>query len=696
MILTSDRARRVAGYIVVAASIGFMAVFFAVSLADGRTDGLPSNGVLVLAFGIVLVLAVRSAPRNAAVWTMVLAVFLATLGEAAKAVGTARTGVTTADIEDGLVSFTPAAVDTASAVALSLPLWLWIPSSFLLTIHLLILFPSGRAASPLWRWIAWLSGAAMAVYAVATALATAPWVTTPYDELNDSAFGPVVVIANLWLMAATAASLVHLVRRYRASRGEERLQYRWVTWALGLNILAIFVIGPILGFTPDLVLAHVVFTGSLAAIPVAFGIAITKYRLFDVDVVISRSLLFVGLAAFITAVYALSVVGVGSLLGGSNILLSVGAIALIAVVFEPVRHRLQRWVNRLVYGQRATPYEVLSDLTERLTATEREDGLLDRMAQRLAAGTGADRAIVWTVDGAGFRAVACAPPSGRPPSPVAARHLLPGVPVQIEHDGEVLGVLSIDKRRGEALRPVEARLLEDLASSAGLVMRRLRLDAALAQKARELAESRRRLVDADNVERRRLERALDEGPQQRIVALERDLEHAALVAEREEAASVATLIGQLASEAQGAIDQIQSLARGIYPPLLEADGLAAAIRALADHAPADVRVRVVVAERHPLAAEAAVYFCVAEALTNASKHGEGPIEVQVSDTHDGLSFEVSDAGPGFDPALAERGAGLDNMADRIDALGGDLVITSRPGDHTTVAGTIPVCVGVTV
>ena len=488
----------------------------------------------------------------------------------------------------------------------------------------------------------------------------------------------------LVLLVLVLLTLASLVARYRAAGSVERHQLKWFLYAASL-FLSTFVV-TLVG--PDW--SGWVMTSGGALVIVAIGVAITKYRLYDIDIIINRSLVFVGLAAFITAIYVGIVVGIGSLFSGSDLWLSIAATALVAVVFEPVRLRLQKWANRLVYGSRATPYEVLSDLTGRLAETESEEGLLERMAQRLSEGTGAERAVVWLSDGTAIHAAAIAPSNGDAPTSSADFAALPGIAVPIEHEGETLGALSIEKARGDAVTPTEQQLMEDLAGSAGLVMRRLRLDEALAQKAEELEESRRRLLDAQDTERRRLERDLHDGAQQHVVALAEKLRLAGRVAADEGTEKATMFIEQMAVEAADAIDQIRSLAQGIYPPLLESKGLEAAIPTLAAQSPLDVEANVRVGSRHPLPLEGAVYFCVSEALTNASKHAEGPIQVTVTDAEGTLSFSVTDSGPGFDPTTVGRGAGLDNMADRLDALGGSLAIDSTPGGVTTVRGSLPI------
>ncbi len=680
MIVLSDTTRRRIGYTLTACAAGFVVTHAWVSISIGETEDVADNILLGVVFVAVLVLATRAAPRNGAVWALLWGAFFGALGQAALVIGAARTGFSTSDIELGNVSVAPSSLDMVSALAVSLSQWVWLPGVFLLLIQLVILFPGGQAGSLRWRWVAWGSGLAIAIWASSIALATAPWVDTPFDQASD-----LFSILFLPIMATAAAALVHLIMRFRRSSGVERLQYKWIVWAASLNIVTTF---GIFGWVPEIV-GISLGTFALAAIPASIGIAITRYRLYDIDVVINRTLVFVVLVGFITLVYAGVVVGVGSLVGGSSLGWQIAATALVAVVFEPVRDRVQRWINRLVLGRRATPYEVLSDLTGRLAVTEREEGLLTRMAVRLAEGTGADRAIVWVVEASGLRAVACEPEPDRPAGPAIGLSDVPGTVVPIRHDGETLGALSVESRRGDALTPTEQRLVEDLAGSAGLLMRRLRLDAELERKAEELAESRRRMVDAQDVERRRLERELDVGAQQQVLALKVQLGVAEQQARSEGAETVAALIAQLAVNTQDAIDQIRALANGIYPPLLEAEGLTAAVGALGEVAPVEVHLNADMSQRYPLLIEGAVYFCVSEALTNAVKHGKAPIRIGLTDASGELSFTVADSGPGFDLHDVERGAGLNNMSDRLDAVEGSITIDTTAGTFTTITGRLP-------
>lgn len=543
-------------------------------------------------------------------------------------------------------------------------------------------FPSGRLLSSRWRraerfgFVVIAIGATSALLNggwggdVAQSLAISPLksATEPISSTLAEVFFPLL---GLFLILAVTAVVV---RAFRAE-GVERQQIKWLAYGAVVLVVAL----SSSGFnTSNETWEAVVMPLALSLIPVAIGIAVLRYRLYDIDVVLSRTLVFGAVAAFITSIYAVIVVGVGRLFDveGSNLVLSVISTAIVALAFEPFRLHAQRWANRLVYGTRATPYEVLSDLTSRLSRAESLEGLLDRMAERLAAGTGAQSAVVWSLDGEVF-----VPVSGWPVKPlgnVAELAAIPGTVVAIPHDGATIGALSIVKSRAEAPTGPELALLDDLAGSAALVMGKLRLDAALEQRAQELTESRRRLVTAQETERRRLERDLHDGAQQLVVSLKVKLGIAAQVARSESLDQVADLLEALGQDAQLAIDEIRSLAKGIYPPLLEAEGLPAAVRSLVASAGTEVSIESEVTDRFPRDVESAIYYCISEAVTNAAKHAPGSlVEIQITADDEQLAFSVADSGPGFNGSHTE-GSGLRNMRDRVEALGGDLNVRSRP------------------
>jgi signal transduction histidine kinase len=262
--------------------------------------------------------------------------------------------------------------------------------------------------------------------------------------------------------------------------------------------------------------------------------------------------------------------------------------------------------------------------------------------------------------------------------------------VEVRHQGELLGALSVTKRRGEALTPIEQKLVDDLAHQAGLVLKNVGLSADLLARLEELRASRQRLVQAQDLERRRLERNLHDGAQQHLVALKVKLGLAEMLLGRDPVKAAATL-QQLKGDADEALETLRDLARGIYPPLLADKGLVVALQSQARKATVPVTVEAEGVERYPQDIEATVYFCVLEALQNVQKYaGATAVVVRLRDGAGSLNFEVADDGRGFDTATAKKGAGLTNMSDRVAALAGSVEVTSRAGAGTQIRGSVPV------
>jgi len=259
----------------------------------------------------------------------------------------------------------------------------------------------------------------------------------------------------------------------------------------------------------------------------------------------------------------------------------------------------------------------------------------------------------------------------------------------VRHQGEVLGALSVSKRPGESLTPTEGRLLADLAAQVGLVLKNVGLREQLLARLEEIRASRQRLVAAQDEERRRIERNIHDGAQQHLVALAIKLSLTESMigtdtdGERE-------LLAELRRDAAGAVEDLRDLARGIYPPLLASGGLVTALAAQAKKAPVPTSVTADGVGRYPQDVEAAVYFCVLEALQNVAKYAcASSAQVQLAASGHDLVFEVSDDGAGFDPGSEAYGTGLQGMADRLQAHGGSLDVRSSPGAGTTILGRLP-------
>jgi signal transduction histidine kinase len=583
--------------------------------------------------------------------------------------------------------------------------WTWL-FGLGLTVVVLLLFPTGTLPSRRWRPVAWIAAAGLAGWVLGNAFAPtvitagSPAVLNPLSA--GKLLGPVFKIlagggAGLIVVTGLAA-VVSLVFRYRHAPTVEREQLKWLVYAAALIVVALLA-EP---FLERLVgsgaagnnLQNAVSSGAVALVPFAIGVAIFRYHLYDIELVISKTLVYGALAAFITGVYVAIVVGLGSLAQQArpSLGLSLLATAIVAIAFQPVRERVQRLANRLVYGKRATPYEVLSEFSARMAGTSAADDLLPRMARILAEGTGAARADVWLKVGDIFRDDGIWPPgalpypairgtTGGPPALAGADAIL-----AVVHRGEVLGALSVSKRPSESLTPTEHKLLADLAAQAGLVLRNVGLREQLLARLEEIKASRQRLVAAQDEERRRIERNIHDGAQQQLVALAIKLTLTESLigtdpgGERE-------LLAELRQEAADAAADLRDLARGIYPPLLAGEGLVAALQAQVKKSPVPTVVTAGGVGRFRQDVEAVVYFCVLEALQNVSKYaGATCARVRLEASGDNLEFEVMDDGAGFDPGTKASGTGLQGMADRLHAVGGTLDVRTSPGSGTVVLG----------
>jgi signal transduction histidine kinase len=235
----------------------------------------------------------------------------------------------------------------------------------------------------------------------------------------------------------------------------------------------------------------------------------------------------------------------------------------------------------------------------------------------------------------------------------------------------------------DPMDPTKEKLVRDLAGQAGLVLRNVRL-------IEELRASRQRLVAAQDEERRKLERNLHDGAQQQLVAISVQLKLLEQLAGRD-AEKERELAARLQRAATNAIEELREIARGIYPPLLADQGLAAALESQARKAAVPTTVETVGIGRYSREVEAAVYFSALEALNNVAKYANASRAVVRLSRADGhLRLEVTDDGVGFDPSATGYGTGLQGMADRMAAVGGDVVIESSPGCGTTVSGRVPV------
>jgi signal transduction histidine kinase len=441
------------------------------------------------------------------------------------------------------------------------------------------------------------------------------------------------------------------------------------------------------------VLSAVISGAGFLAFPVSIGIAVLRFRLYDLDIVVRKTVVAGLLAVFVAVVYA-AIVATGSfLLGRNDTTVSVIAAVILALAFQPVRARARRFADRVVYGKRANPYEVLTEFSSRVGGAYATEDVVPRMAQILGEGAGAKVARVWLRVGRELRPSASWP-SDAPTTPNvsidgdAVPTIHGAYAAEVRDRGELLGALSVEMPASDPMTPDKERLVADLASQAGLVLRNVAL-------VEELRESRRRLVAAQDHERRKLERNIHDGAQQQLVALAVKARLARQFVARDPT-KTEEMLGQIEAETQTALDDLRDLARGIYPPLLADKGLGSALDAQARKAPFPVRVDADGVGRLPQDVEAAVYFSCLEALQNVAKYAaasEAMITITRSPTL--LSFAVTDDGRGFEPTGVGSGGGLEGLGDRLAAIGGTFDLRTAPGAGTTISGTVPLTVAPT-
>jgi signal transduction histidine kinase len=575
---------------------------------------------------------------------------------------------------------------------------------------LFLIFPTGRPPSRRW-------GVLLRVMLVAYGIAVLLFVLTPgpleagFAQLDHALENPVAfpqnwegpvetltAIAGFVVLVGALLSIVSLIQRYRQAPASERQQIRWLAFLgafIAMFILVVFPLG-VTGVIPEegavsnvtfLVLISLIFLG----VPITCGVAILRYGLWDLDVVVKKTvqygvLVVATIAVVGTLLFLLPIMFVGldrDLLPG--VVVGVVLSVLVAMLRLPAR----RLADRIVYGGRATPYEVLSEFAGHLGETYATEDVLPRMARLLGEATGARVARVWLSVGGTMRPAASWPVEGAPSADVPAKLDAEGRPpenehvFEVRHQGELLGALSVTPAPDDPITPSKDKLARDMAAQAGLVLRNVGL-------IEEVRESRRRIVAAQDERARKLERDIHDGAQQQLVALSVKLGLVERVI-RSDPATAEAMVAQAKRETTEALENLRDLARGVYPPVLADQGLAAALRSQARKSPIPVEIEQTGIERYPQDAEAAVYFSCLEALQNVAKYADATTAtVRLAQTNGSLTFEVTDDGRGFDPAAAERGSGLQGIADRLAALGGTLTVRSAPGAGTTIAGSLPV------
>jgi len=668
-----------------------------VAIVGGLT-GLALAGVSLTEDGLVAGSWVRAA--LVAAWGLAGLVLALRGGERLGAVAAA------ASVAGGVCAATASSADLATVHVVASSL---IPA---VALHLELVVPDGAIGRPARRNLA------VAGYAIAglsgLGLAAADRV-------------PSVPAVAVGVVTALLIGLPAAHQAYVRSAGLARQRLQLVGCAVAVIIEVALVVAALHLLVDWPSHAAEVAASATALVPLALAAGTSPRISRRVDRVLVHTVSATGLTAVVVVVYLVIVIGLGRAPADTErtlLVLSMLAAAVASLAYVPARERLAESANRLVYGERHPPDEVLRTWGSRLSRSIPMDELLLQLAESLRKVLVLRRAEIWTgTPGRLDLAVSVPDRTARPlllgaeEQPVITRAGVTGnawlevwLPALLEgrtnaqlrvapasHSGELLGLLVIERAAdGDHFTDEDDRVLTELARQVGLALHNVQLDSALQESLEnlerandDLRTSRARIVATGDAERRKIERNLHDGAQQHLVALAVNLRLTKdmLSDDPEGAAEMLEALGEAVKET---IQELRDLAHGIYPPLLMDSGLPEALRAAANRSPLSVSVAADGIGRHPSELEAAVYFCCLEALQNAGKHAPGAtVQIMLEEDLEELRFTVSDDGPGFDVATATGGHGFVNMSDRVGAIGGTVDWRSEPGQGSTIAGRVP-------
>jgi signal transduction histidine kinase len=541
------------------------------------------------------------------------------------------------------------------------------------------IFPDGRFIPRSNRWRIALVVTVLLVSVCAYGIFS---FSRPDYSLSEKAYG--ISMAALLTMLATGLGS-QIYRYHKVATSLQRLQTKWVLFGVGIQFtLILWLVSWISGFLNwvglslpwiAFVMLHLSVLGMLA-LPVTISISILRYRLWDIDLVINRSLVFGSLTVLVAATYVLLVGVLGKVFqSGENLVLSILATGLVAILFHPLRQRLQQVINRVMYGDRDDPAAVLSRLGQRLAQTGMPGEVLPAILQDIAQALKLPYAAIrqYSAEGQDQERII---EHGQPSEDINAFPLV--------YRGQEIGQLLVAARSpGESFSSQERRLLENIAQQSGAAV-------YAAQLTGHLQQSRLQLITSREEERRRIHRDLHDGLGPQLATLSVKLDAARNYLSVDPAASDQLLM-ELKGQVQDAIQDVRRLVYDLRPPALDQLGLAAALREYAAQQNANgLQVIIESPDLHdlPAAVEVAVYRIALEALTNAVRHSQASrCSIRIT-AGEQLCLEIEDDGVGIN-AGSPVGVGLSSMRERTIELGGEFQLQSGPQKGTSLSIRLP-------
>lgn len=581
-----------------------------------------------------------------------------------------------------------------AALARWFSLWIWIPSVLLPMTFTLLLFPDGNLLSSRWRFVGWAAALGIAMFTLSIAFYPGSLAEFGILSLNpygisgsESLMATLMAAAAPLLLIGVFGSIASMIVRFRRAAGVERAQLKWLAVA-GAVVIVGNILGGIswwlLGDNPVTRELSIIITDfTVVTIVIATGIAILRYHLWDIHVLVNRTLVYGLLTVLIITLYVIIVGAIGTLLqaGGSLPVALVGT-GIIAISFQPLRERLQRAVNRLMYGERDDPYTVLGRLSKRLEVVVASQSVLPTIVETVADAFKLPYVAVTLKEGEQFI--------------VAAEYTHSSIFARAADDGreilplvyqlETIGQLILAPRApGETFSQIDRRLLVTIARQAGVAAYNVRLT-------QDLQRSRERLVTTREEERRRLRRDLHDGLGPVLAAMSFKLDAVYNLADRD-ADAVKKMSTELKAQIQEVLADIRRIAYDLRPPALDELGLVGALKAhiASQNQVQGLQITLEAPENPPplpAAVEVAAYRIALEAMTNVSRHaGAQHCCVRLS-LPDDLCLEVTDDGRGL-PNKVQAGIGLTSMRERAEELGGMCVAEILPQGGTGITAHLP-------
>jgi signal transduction histidine kinase len=569
------------------------------------------------------------------------------------------------------------AINFASNMMVPTLHWVFEFVNFLGAISLVVffyLFPSGKFVP---RWTILLSIAAILYWGLKYFFPFLQF--TPSNNLIFSTLLFVVIVGGM---------IVAQVYRYlRVSNDLQRQQTKWVVFGVSIGIGGYIVFAVLVAIffssvvrSPIAIILYYTFSYFLLLlVPISIAFAILRSRLWDIDIIINRTLVYGILTMSVILLYVLVVGGLSTLLQvRGSLIISLLATGLIAVLFQPLRSRLQSAVNRMMYGERDDPYRILSRLGEHLEATLVPDAILPEIVETVAQALRLPYVAIEVQEGDQLRMAASYG------TPVDASLRIP-----LHYQQDTIGQLLLASRSpGESFSSVDRRLLDDLARQVGTAAHAVRLSA-------DLQRSRERLVLAQEEERRRLARELHDSVSQALYGISLGAHTARMQLDRDPK-QVAESLDYVLELSEAALIEMRALIFELRPESLETEGLVTALTKQA--AAMQARQNIVVqadlgAEPDlPLEVKQDLYRIVQEALHNTVKHARASqVKLRLNQANGAVTVEVCDNGKGFDTSTSFPGhLGLHSMQERVKSLGGELKIESAPGEGTCIRAQVPV------